>query len=630
MSLGTDETQGLSQAEAEARLAANGPNELVEGNQRKPWQLLWEQLTAVMVLILIGAAVLSLLLGKTLEAGAIGAIVVLFAALVSCRSTGPKRQLPPSRNWPCPQCVLRAARCRKSRRELVVGDVVVLEAGNVVPADVRILTSANLRIQEAALTGESEPVEKSAAALSLVDAPLAERRNMGYMGTQVTYGRGTVAVVATGMDTELGRIADLLQTVDAEMTPLQRKLDRVGKMLAIAGVVIAGIMLAIGLAAGESLGDMLLTAIGVAVAVIPEGLPAVVTFTLAVGAQHMLKRNALIRKLPAVETLGSVTVICSDKTGTLTQNRMTVTVIDADGDRITLTEHLRHRNPEFRDSERLAEGVTGQPPVVQLLLAASALCNDAQLSPTGAGGDFHTIGDPTEGALLVAAAQGGQDLEQLRRELPRRNELPFDSDRKRMTTLHALPSGEAQGVWSALRTAMPGHYIAITKGAVDGLLAIATHIWEQGAPQPLTPARRQRIEEVNNQLARGGMRVLGIALRVVDEPAVEGVEAQLTFLGLVGMIDPPRPEVRVAVETCRTAGIRPVMITGDHPLTAITIAHELGIASNDRVLTGADLSAMEDDELERVVADVSVFAASPLSTSCELWVRSSGAATLWR
>jgi Ca2+-transporting ATPase len=507
--------------------------------------------------------------------------------------------------------------------------VVALEAGNVVPADVRILTSANLRIQEAALTGESEPIEKGVAALSRADAPLGDRRNMAYMGTQVTYGRGTALVVATGMHTELGRIASLLQDVKAEPTPLQQRLDRVGKWLALAGVIVALLILGGGLLVGESLADMLLTAISVAVAVIPEGLPAVVTFTLAVGAQRMLKRNALIRKLPAVETLGSVTVICSDKTGTLTENRMTVTVIDAAGHRLDLLETLRHAVPMF-DPQGAVLSATGlaaeSPTEVRMLLAAGALCNDAEIaagsgngaegtnggSGGGESGKFQIIGDPTEGALVVAAAQGGLNVRAVRGLFPRVAELPFDSERKRMTTVHSLPAAAAVPLglapWLGSVAAAGAPYLAITKGAVDGLLDLSTQVWRHGELAPITPAERTRIEAANNELAANGMRVLGIAYRPLATTEVAGVEQDLVFLGLTGMIDPPRAEVRAAVERCLTAGIRPIMITGDHPLTASYIARDLGIAANDRVLTGSDLDKFDARQLAEAVANVSVFA----------------------
>ncbi len=449
--LSSDAGAGLSVDEAARRLADSGPNELVERGSHSPWLLLWEQLTAVMVLILIAAAVLSLFLGKYLEAGAIGAIVILFALLGFFQEYRAEKAIAALKKLAIPAVrVLRGGRLQEiAARDLVPGDVIVLEAGSVVPADARILTSANLRIQEAALTGESEAVEKTTEALTRPDAPLGDRRNLAYMGTQVTYGRGTAIVVATGMNTELGRIATLLQDVGTELTPLQQRLDSVGKWLALAGVVVALLILGGGLLVGESLGEMLLTAISVAVAVIPEGLPAVVTFTLAVGAQRMLRRNALIRKLPAVETLGSVTVIASDKTGTLTENRMTVTVIDAAGHRIDMLETMRHAAPVFAGAQASPAGESGSvaavPHEVRTLLAAVALCNDAELSPDGPAesGSFHAIGDPTEGALVVAAAQNNIAPAAVRSQFPRVAELPFDSDRKRMTTVHHVQGTSA-------------------------------------------------------------------------------------------------------------------------------------------------------------------------------------------
>ena len=584
---------GLAPDEAARRLATSGPNELIERGSRSPWQLLWEQLTAVMVLILIAAAVLSLFLGKYLEAGAIGAIVILFALLGFFQEYRAEKAIAALKKLAVPAVrVLRSGRLQEiAARDLVPGDVIVLEAGSVVPADARILTSANLRIQEAALTGESEAVEKIAEPLTRPDAPLGDRRNLAYMGTQVTYGRGTAIVVATGMNTELGRIATLLQDVGTELTPLQQRLDSVGKWLALAGVVVALLMLGGGLLVGESLGEMLLTAISVAVAVIPEGLPAVVTFTLAVGAQRMLRRNALIRKLPAVETLGSVTVIASDKTGTLTENRMTVTAIDAGGQRVDMLELLRHPAP----------AAAAIPDEVRTLLAAVTLCNDAELSAEdlAASGAFQTIGDPTEGALVVAAARNNIVPAAVRSQYPRVAELPFDSDRKRMTTVHHVP---VPGIFPATP------YLAITKGAVDGLLELSTSVWRDGQIQCMTPASRAEIAAANDELAANGMRVLGAALRPLAAPSVENIEEDLVFLGLVAMIDPPRPEVRAAVARCVAAGIRPIMITGDHPLTASYIARDLGIATNELVLTGNDIDRFDQAELEAAAARVSVFA----------------------
>jgi P-type Ca2+ transporter type 2C len=496
-------------------------------------------------------------------------------------------------------------------RDLVPGDIIALEAGNVVPADLRLIESANLRVQEAALTGESEPVEKETAALAKDDLPLGDRRNMAYMGTQVTYGRGVAVVVATGMRTELGTIANLLQNVQHSLTPLQQRLDGVGKQLAVAGVVVALLVMGLGIALGETLADMALTAISVAVAVIPEGLPAVVTFTLALGAQRMLRRNALVRKLPAVETLGSVTTICSDKTGTLTENRMTVTVLEVAGHRVDLPP------PAAGELVQPDVAVTGLRSDVlgsqRLLLAAGALCNDASLQRESGDERYTVLGDPTEGALLVAALQGGMSKHTLEAALPRVAELPFDSDRKRMTTVHRRPeqglNAELTAAWGVHGYAPEAPFIAITKGAVDGLLDLATHVWTDDGAVPLDTSWRQRIDAANDALAQNGMRVLGVAFRPVNNAEqLQEIERELIIVGLQGMIDPPRPEVRDAVATCRAAGIRPVMITGDHPLTAGFIARDLGIAQDGTVVTGAQLSAMSEAELSAVAARASVFA----------------------
>jgi Ca2+-transporting ATPase len=606
---------GLDDKAAQARLGQYGANELVEKGDKSPFAILWEQFTNIMVLILIAAAGLSLFLGKFLEAGAILAIVVLFAILGFLQEYRAEKAIAALKKLAVPN--VRAYRSGKlveiSARELVPGDVIALEAGNLVPADIRVIESVNLRIQEAALTGESEPIEKHTQPIDKADMPLGDRKNMGYMGTLVTYGRGTAVVVTTGMRTELGKIAGLLQAVKHEQTPLQQRLDAVGKQLAIAGVVVALLILGVGVAMGESFADMILTAISVAVAVIPEGLPAVVTFTLALGAQRMLKRNALIRKLPAVETLGSVTTICSDKTGTLTENRMTVTMASVPGTQVDLTERLRTEGAALTPGVPMPELRAGNPQSLGLLLAGGALCNDATLQLDSSTGKYELVGDPTEGALLVAAARGGLVKHNLHRALPRVAELPFDSDRKRMTTVHERTAAgldkDLAPIWGKGGFASETPYIAITKGAVDGLLEVATHVWQNGRADALTAEGRSAILADNERMARNGMRVLGVAFRPL--PTTEGineVETELIFLGLVGMIDPPRPEVRAAVATCRTAGIRPVMITGDHPLTASYIARDLGIASDDRVVTGTQLTTMSDAELARVAATTSVFA----------------------
>ena len=604
--LHTSVAGGLAETEAARRLAQSGPNVLVERGTRSPWRILWEQFTATMVLILLAAAALSLVLQKWTEATSILAIVVLFGGLGFLQEYRAERAMAALKQMTVPRVRVRrgGAPCDISARELVPGDVVLLEAGNVLPADLRLLEAANLRVQEAMLTGESEAVEKDTRALTGLDLPLGDRRNMAYMGTVAAYGRGVGVVTATGMQTELGRIAALIQAVPQESTPLQRRLDGVGKTLAAAGVAAAALVLIIGVIRGEPVGDMLLTAISVAVAVVPEGLPAVVTFTLALGAQKMLKRQGLIRKLPAVETLGSVTVICSDKTGTLTENRMTVTVIDVAGHRLEVTEALRQRAPALNPEDRQPD----QPGAIRLLLAGAVACNDAVLQPEAEPGKFRTLGDPTEGALLVAARQAGLSTDGVRAALPRVSELPFDSDRKRMTTVHHCaevpgPTPVTAETWGG------GKYVAFTKGAVDGLLDVASRVWNGDHPEPLTAEWRGRIDQANNELAQNGMRVLGIAMRPLGASVPSGaLEQDLILLGLVGMIDPPRPEVKRAVQTARRAGIRPVMITGDHPLTALAIAADLGLSATGRALTGADLNRLSPAELIAAAESVSVFA----------------------
>lgn len=610
-----DLVKGLSASEAAARLSRYGANEIIDRGAKSPWLIIWEQVTAVMVLILLAAAGLSLTLQKGTEAAAILAIVVLFVALGFTQEYRAEKALAALKKMAVPLVrVLRSGVVQElSARELLPGDVILLEAGNVVPADVRIIESVNLRIQEAMLTGESEPVEKQQHPISEPDLPLGDRRNMGYMGTIVTYGRGRAVVINTGMRTELGKIATMIQDVKPRMTPLQQRLDSVGKTLAVAGTIAAALLLVIGVLQGESVQEMLLIGISVAVAVVPEGLPAVVTFTLALGAQRMLKRNALIRKLPAVETLGSVTTICSDKTGTLTENRMTVTIIDLAGHHIDLTEHMRHQVPSLNEEECCPELLSSRPVSLTLLLAGGVLCNDALLKPDPHAGRYHTIGDPTEGALLVAAAQTGVAIDDLKQAMPRVAELPFDSERKRMTTIHTIPAagtlpGQFDKLWSGF---VSTPRIAVTKGAIDGMIEISTQVWDDGQAVSITEDWRRRISNANEQMAKNGMRVLGIAFRPVTEEQSKNtaaIEQGLIFVGMVGMIDPPRSEVKAAVQTCIDAGIRPVMITGDHPLTASYIARGLGIARNEKTLTGQELARMSVQELESIVEQIPVYA----------------------
>ena len=600
--LHSDPTRGLSTAQAAERLVQNGPNELVEKGGRTAWQILWEQVTAIMVLILIAAAVVSGFLGDTKNLVAILSIVVLYTILGFVQEYRAEKAIAALKKLSVPNVrVLRNGQLTElSARELVTGDILQLETGNVIPADVRLLEAVNLRVQEAALTGESEAVEKQTRPLEVELLPLGDRRNLGYMGTIVTQGRGQALVVATGMQTELGKIADLIQQVPQEATPLQKRLDRLGKILAVVGVVIAGLIFMIGLWRGDETRHMLLTAVSVAVAIVPEGLPAVVTVTLALGAQRMLARKALIRKLPAVETLGSVTVICSDKTGTLTENKMTVMVLDVAGHSIDLTEEME-RSGSVTISRAESASTSALKTALGLLSIGGALCNDARLIDQGEG-HYHTIGDPTEGALVVAAAKLGFWKEALETDFPRVAEVPFDSERKRMTTVHkAIGKLETWG--------MASEFLAFTKGGADGLLDVSAQVWVNGNVEIMDEKWRGRIESAGEKLAARGMRVLGLAFRALDQiPSSAEIERDLTFVGLFAMIDPPRAEVKNAVALTKSAGIRTVMITSDHPLTAVEIARQLGISENSQVLTGAEIERLSFDELKVMVENINVFA----------------------
>lgn len=597
--LGTSIAQGLSQEEAKKRLASAGPNELIERGGRTLWQILWEQVSSAMIVVLVVAGILAFFFkgegsGVPADSIAIFAIVVLFVVLGVFQEYRAQRAIAALKQMSAPTVRVRrgGSLVELSSRELVPGDLVQLETGAVVPADCRIVESVNLRVQEAALTGESEAIEKTAAALPGPELPLGDRRNMGYLGTFVSYGRGTAIVVATGMQTELGKIANLLQGVRHEPTPLTRKLDALGRTLALIAVVVSVLVGLTGFAEGKDFGDVLLLGISIAVAIVPEGLPAVLTFTLALGAQRMLRKNALIRKLPAVETLGSVTVICSDKTGTLTQNRMTVTALWTLDGETTL-------DPESTEPWILRDGATSS-----LLLTGGALCSDATLDSSGRSG----VGDPTEVALVVAARRSGLAKTEVDVAHPRVHEYAFDSDRKLMTTVHRVVDPN-----SPLRRAVDSELTAVTKGAADQLLERCSYALVDGAVVALDGELRARIEHAGAGLGSQGIRVLGLAVRglseVPDSLDPGPVERQLVFVGLVGMIDPPRPEAREAVARCKTAGIRTIMITGDHPATARTIAVELGIADpGARVISGLDLDRMSPDELDSALRDTNVFA----------------------
>ncbi|NBD36410.1 MAG: HAD-IC family P-type ATPase, partial [Chloroflexi bacterium] len=568
--LDTPPETGLSQAEAERRLAEYGPNELTERGLRSPWRILAAQFTEVMVIVLIVAAAIAFAVGDIKDTIAILVIVVLNAVLGFTQEYRAEQAMAALKKMAVPKIkVRRDGQVREiSARELVPGDLFLLETGGAVPVDGRLLESVNLRVQEAALTGESEAVNKSTAALEGEHLALGDRRNMVFLGTAVTYGRGLAVVTSTGMETELGHIATMIQSVESERTPLQRRMAQLGKGLAVAALVLVAIVFALGLLQGTDITTMLMVAISLAVAAVPEGLPAVVTIALALGAQRMLKRRALIRRLPAVETLGSVTVICSDKTGTLTENRMTVTILDVAENTVSLEQQLHKSGPMLRADDAPLDAPCAS---LSLLLTAGALCNDATLEPGREGeASQRAIGDPTEGALVVAAARMDLWKEQLEKVLPRVAEAPFTSERKRMTTVHSIDEAAKDQIdretgWGACLPIDDATHLAFAKGAVDSLLAVSNQVWVNGQIEPLDDEWRRRIEAANDRLAQEGMRVLGAAFRPLDElPAAEdekSLEREMVFVGMTGMIDPPRQEVREAIATCRTAGIRPVMIT---------------------------------------------------------------------
>ncbi|MFN2106449.1 MAG: cation-translocating P-type ATPase [Candidatus Promineifilaceae bacterium] len=605
--LESDPINGLSSAEAARRLEQFGPNELVEKGSKSPWLILWDQMKEPMVIVLIVAAVVSLLLNEFEDAIIILAIVILNAIIGFSQEYRAEQAIAALKQLSVP--IVKVKRdghtSEISARNLVPGDIVGLETGGKVPADGRLIEEVNLKIEEAALTGESEPVEKNIQPIPREDLAIGDRHNMVYMGTVATYGRGTAVITDTGMNTELGNIADLIQGVEEEMTPLQRRLAHLGKVLAVVALVIIAIVVILGWLRGEDLESLFLVGISMAVAAVPEGLPAVVSITLALGAQRMLARNALIRRLPAVETLGSVTVICSDKTGTLTQNRMTVKMLDVVGHSLEIDTLLNSKG--FVLDAELDPAKPPRERTLSLLVKAGALCNDAFLEIDDEGQERY-IGDPTEGALVKAAAELGYTKAELQDQFPRVGEVPFTSERKRMTTIHqaSVDRPLLEEEWRDVP------YVVFTKGAVDSLLDICTQIWTGEELLSIDEEMEQRIHEANKMHAQQGQRVLGVAFKALEalpeEINEETIEHDMIFVGLQSMIDPPRPEVRDAVITARQAGIRPVMITGDHPLTAQSIAADLTIAETDNVLTGRELAKMSSSELDAVVEDVSVYA----------------------
>ena len=629
---------GLTSTEVAERQAQYGHNQLTEAARPGFMKLLLEQFNNFIVILLIVAAVISAFLGEWIDASAIMAIVILNAILGIIQEQRAEEALAALKKLSAPEArVLRDGHhVAVSSRDLVPGDIVFLEAGNHVPADVRLLEAINLQIDEAALTGESLAVHKNAAMKLEADIPLGDRKNTAFMGTMVTYGRGHGVVIGTGMRSQLGLIASMLEGVGQEETPLQKRLDQLGKTLGVGALAICGLVFIVAVLRGTELGiltspgggllaylgaakkqivEMFMLAVGLAIAAVPEGLPAVVTITLALGMREMIHRHALIRRLSSVETLGSATVICSDKTGTLTQNEMTVTRLWVDGQFVNVTGSGYSRRGEFQ-----VEGKTidrHKYPGFGTALWVGALNNDAQLEVIeGDDLSYRIVGDPTEGALLIAAAKADTYHVDLHQAYPRLDEVPFDSERKRMVTIHDIREPNPKDVSPFKDNQLTGWDVVAVKGAPDLILDLCTSYQTvDDKTRKMTDTIRQCIQEANDAMTRDALRVLGLAYRVVEEApkaesvAVDELERNLVFVGLVGMIDPPRLEVKQAMQKAAQAGIRTVMITGDYPNTARAVAQEIGLLRpGHEVLTGADLDRMSDDVLKNEIEQVDVFA----------------------
>lgn len=608
---------GLSVDEAARRLEQYGPNELREAPPITFWQMLWGQLNNFVVIMLIVAAIISAVLGDQIEAIAIMAIVILNAALGVVQERRAEQALAALRKLAAPEAHVIRGGMRQSipSSDLVPGDIVLLEAGNYVPADVRLLDAVNLRLDEAALTGESVPVQKNAAASLEADIPIGDRKNTAFLGTLVSYGRGKGIVVSTGMFTQIGLIAEMLQAVDQEPTPLQRRLDQLGKTLGWGALAICALVFLVGWLRGYNPLDMFLISVGLAIAAVPEGLPAVVTISLALGMREMIKRHALIRRLSSVETLGSATVICSDKTGTLTQNEMTVTRMWVDGQFTQITGAGYLPVGEFQMNGRSIS--VADHPGIRMALQVAALNNDAELEEGDRQDDgrptYRMVGDPTEGAMIVAAAKADLWAADLNQAFPRVQEIPFDSERKRMLTVHAIAEQHDQEM-SFPQAAYSARYLVAVKGAPDLVLEQCTYYFaEDDHHKFLNESQRMRIMAANDAMTQDALRVLGLAFCLIPELPEEiepqVLESDLVFVGLIGMIDPPRPEVPPALEKARHAGIRTIMITGDYPNTARAIAESIGLLEpGHQVLTGPSLAQLNDSALQQEVEYTDVFA----------------------
>lgn len=571
--LQTNIEKGLTSQEVEERLKKYGPNQFQEGQKPTLLKMFWEQINSMLIYILIGAAVISAIVGEVADAVIIFIVVLLNSVIGVVQEAKAEKALEELKKMSTPKAVVRRDGDVKeiSSEQIVPGDVVLIDAGRFIPADLRLVETANLQIEESALTGESVPSDKDSNFATSGEVPLGDQKNMAFMSTLSTYGRGTGVVVSTGMETEIGKIAKMLGNQEKETTPLQKKLDQLGKILGIGAIIVSVVMFFVGYFQGRDILEMFLIAVSLAVAAIPEGMVAIVTIVLAIGVQKMSRKHAIIRKLPAVETLGSVSVICSDKTGTLTQNKMTVTKVFVNGNYLDL------KNLSLEDQ------------TTNEFLRGMMLCNDSVVT----NGD--SSGDPTEIALVVAGMEFGLTKREVEQDAKRIFEMPFDSDRKMMTTAHQ----EAEG------------YFSITKGALDSLMPRLTSVQIEGQSLAISEQDKQDIMNASNQMSDEALRVLAIAKRDLAsaDEANNELENNLTFLGLVGMIDPPREEVKDSIHQSKEAGIRTVMITGDHQNTALAIAKDLGIAEDlTETMTGQELDAISDVQLREKVDKVRVYA----------------------
>jgi len=632
--LDSNADSGLTSQDIQQRLQKYGPNELQEVPGRSTWEILLDQFKNIMLLMLIGVALISGFIdlwglrNGTLKPGevpfkdtiAILAIVILNGILGYVQESRAEQALAALKKLTSPLVrVMRDTRLAEiAAKDLVPGDVMLLEAGMQIAADGRLIEQSNLQIRESALTGEAHAVNKQATLKLPEETDLGDRLNSVFQGTEVVQGRGKVLVTNTGMTTELGKIATMLQSVETEPTPLQRRMTQLGNVLVTGSLILVAIVVVGGVIKDQgfkNIQELLEISLSMAVAVVPEGLPAVITVTLALGTQRMVRQNALIRKLPAVETLGSVTTICSDKTGTLTQNKMVVQSVYTNNKTFRVTGEGYAPTGDFQlDGQKIS---LEEFPEISAMSVACAVCNDSVLQKEK--GEWAILGDPTEGALVTLAGKAGIEKDQWNSKLPRVAEFPFSSERKRMSVISQVKevaTGEAspRGVDPAIASFVQSEpYLMFTKGSPELTLARCTQIHLGNHSAPLTEEQRQKILAENDKMASKGLRVLGFAYKPLTEILPEGSEETseqgLVWLGLVGMLDAPRPEVRAAVQECRDAGIRPIMITGDHQLTARAIATDLGIAQEgDRVLTGQELQRMSDQELEQNVDLVNIYA----------------------